>query len=72
MAISAPAETTAAATVVQFWNVPVNVAVWITVFGLFITAVNFAAFVFMERSVAMFPDLSFADRHLDRSRICNS
>lgn len=41
MAISAPAEITAAATVVQFWNVPVNVAVWITVFGLFITAVNF-------------------------------
>ncbi|KAJ5126506.1 hypothetical protein N7448_007285 [Penicillium atrosanguineum] len=40
MAISAPAEITAAATVVQFWNVPVNVAVWITVFGSFITVVN--------------------------------
>lgn len=33
MAISASAEITAAAIVVQFWNVPVNVAVWDTVFG---------------------------------------
>ncbi|KAJ6121184.1 hypothetical protein N7523_005464 [Penicillium sp. IBT 18751x] len=41
MAISTPAEITAAATVVQFWNVPVNVAVWITIFGFFISVVNF-------------------------------
>ena len=41
MAISAPAEITAAATVVQFWKVPVNVAVWITVFGVSIALINF-------------------------------
>lgn len=41
MAISAPTEITAAATIVQFWNDSVSPAVWITVFGVFITALNF-------------------------------
>ncbi|EQB59025.1 amino acid permease [Colletotrichum gloeosporioides Cg-14] len=42
MAISVPAEISAAATLVQFWNTSVNPAVWITVFLLFIIVVNFA------------------------------
>ncbi|KAJ5903157.1 hypothetical protein N7504_005540 [Penicillium tannophilum] len=41
MAISAPTEITAAATLIQFWNTEVNVAVWIAVFGFFIVALNF-------------------------------
>jgi len=41
MAISAPAEITAAATIVQFWNASVSPAVWITVFGLVIAVLNF-------------------------------
>lgn len=41
MAISAPTEITAAATLVQFWNSSVNVAVWIAVFGFLIVALNF-------------------------------
>jgi amino acid permease len=41
MAISAPAEITAAATIVQFWNSSVSPAVWITVFGLVIAVLNF-------------------------------
>lgn len=41
MAISAPTEITAAATLVQFWDVDVSPAVWITVFGVFIVVVNF-------------------------------
>ena len=41
MAISAPTEITAAATLVQFWHVSVNTAVWITIFGIFIIALNF-------------------------------
>ncbi|KAF4835222.1 Proline-specific permease [Colletotrichum tropicale] len=42
MAISVPAEISAAATLVQFWNTSVNPAVWITVFLFFIIVVNFA------------------------------
>lgn len=41
MAISVPAEISAAATVVQFWNATINPAVWITVFLVFIVVVNF-------------------------------
>lgn len=42
MAISVPAEISAAATVIQFWNDSVNSAVWISVFLVFIVAINFA------------------------------
>ncbi|KAF4901302.1 Proline-specific permease [Colletotrichum viniferum] len=42
MAVSVPAEISAAATLVQFWNTSVNPAVWITIFLLFIIVVNFA------------------------------
>lgn len=41
MAISAPTEITAAATIVEFWHPSVNPAVWMTVFGVFITGLNF-------------------------------
>lgn len=42
MAISAPAEITAAATVVQFWNATINPGVWLTVFMVVVIAINFA------------------------------
>lgn len=43
MAISVPAELSAAATLVQFWEdgAKVNPAVWITVFLVVIAALNF-------------------------------
>ncbi|KAK8058571.1 hypothetical protein PG994_009019, partial [Apiospora phragmitis] len=41
MAISVPAEISAAATIVQYWNWWVSPAVWITVFLVFIMALNF-------------------------------
>lgn len=40
MAITIPAEISAAATVIQFWNTSVNPGVWITVFLVFIIALN--------------------------------
>ncbi|WQF79100.1 Putative amino acid permease/ SLC12A domain-containing protein [Colletotrichum destructivum] len=41
MSISVPAEISAAATLIQFWNTSVNPGVWITVFLVFIITVNF-------------------------------
>ncbi|WYZ38131.1 hypothetical protein EsH8_III_000045 [Colletotrichum jinshuiense] len=41
MSISVPAEISAAATLIQFWNTSVNPGVWITVFLVFIVTVNF-------------------------------
>lgn len=41
MAISVPAEISAAATIVQYWNWWVNPAVWITLFLVFIVVLNF-------------------------------
>jgi hypothetical protein len=41
MSISVPAEISAAATLIQFWNDSINPAVWITIFLVFITAINF-------------------------------
>ena len=38
--ITVPAEITAASLVVQYWNPPVNVAVWITIFMIVIIALN--------------------------------
>ena len=40
MSITVPAEISAAATVIQFWNKSVNPAVWITVFLVFIVVLN--------------------------------
>jgi amino acid permease len=41
MSISVPAEISAAATLIQFWNDSINPAVWITIFLVFIIAINF-------------------------------
>ncbi len=41
MAISAPAEISAAATLIQFWNTDINPGVWITVFLVVIIVLNF-------------------------------
>jgi amino acid transporter len=41
MSITAPAEVTADATLVQYWHIDVSIAVWITVFALFILVINF-------------------------------
>ncbi|CAJ0554907.1 Ff.00g134200.m01.CDS01 [Fusarium sp. VM40] len=40
MAINIPAEISAAATLIQFWNTSINPGVWITIFLVFIIAVN--------------------------------
>lgn len=40
MAITVPAEISAAATVIQFWNKAINPGVWITVFLVVIVALN--------------------------------
>lgn len=40
MAISVPAEISAAATVIQFWNASINSAVWISVFLVLIILLN--------------------------------
>ncbi|CAI7577447.1 unnamed protein product [Penicillium bialowiezense] len=57
MAISAPTEITAAATIVQFWNDSVSPAVWITVFGVFITALNFCNVKLYGESEVIFASL---------------
>lgn len=41
MAITAAAEVSAAATVVQFWNTSINVAAWITPIAVLIVVINF-------------------------------
>ena len=41
MSISVPAEISAAATLIQFWNDSINPAVWITIFLVFIIVINF-------------------------------
>lgn len=40
MAISVPAEISAAATVIQFWNASINSAVWISVFLVLLVVLN--------------------------------
>ncbi|KAJ6002219.1 hypothetical protein N7499_001916 [Penicillium canescens] len=57
MAISAPAEITAAATIVQFWNPPVDPAVWITVFGFCIAVLNFCNVRLYGESEVVFASL---------------
>jgi len=41
IAIAVPAEISAAAVLVQFWNTSIHPAVWITIFLVFIVVVNF-------------------------------
>ena len=40
MSISVPAEISAAATVIQFWNTSINPGVWITIFLFAIIVLN--------------------------------
>lgn len=54
MAISVPAELSAAATIVQFWDTTTNPAVWITVFLVVIVALNFAGVRFYGESEIIF------------------
>lgn len=42
MAVTAPAELSAAATLISFWNTTINQAVWFTVFIVVIAALNFS------------------------------
>ncbi|KAH8671693.1 amino acid permease [Xylariales sp. PMI_506] len=57
MAISVPAEISAAATVIQYWNATVNSAVWITVFLVFIVALNFCGVRLYGESEFIFASL---------------
>ncbi|KAK7967278.1 uncharacterized protein PG986_001555, partial [Apiospora aurea] len=57
MAISVPAEISAAATIVQYWNWWVSPAVWITVFLVFIMALNFCAVRLYGESEFIFASL---------------
>jgi len=61
MSISVPAEISAAATLVQFWNHSISPAVWITVFLVFIIAINFCG-------VRLYGEVSF-DGKVNRSGI---
>ncbi|KAL4740768.1 amino acid permease/ SLC12A domain-containing protein [Aspergillus similis] len=57
MSITAPAEVTAAATLVQYWHVDVSIAVWITVFALFILVINFCGVRLYGESEMIFSSL---------------
>ncbi|KAL4794889.1 amino acid permease/ SLC12A domain-containing protein [Aspergillus venezuelensis] len=57
MSISAPAEITAAATLIQYWDVDVNIAVWITVFTVFIAGINFCNVKLYGESEVIFSSL---------------
>ncbi|KAL4817638.1 amino acid permease/ SLC12A domain-containing protein [Aspergillus spinulosporus] len=57
MSITAPAEVIAAATLVQYWRVDVSIAVWITVFALFILVINFCNIRLYGESEVIFSSL---------------
>ncbi|KAF4964602.1 hypothetical protein FSARC_7508 [Fusarium sarcochroum] len=57
MSINMPAEISAAATLVQFWNTSINPGVWITVFLLFIIAVNLCGVRLYGESEVVFASL---------------
>ncbi|KAH8691464.1 amino acid permease/ SLC12A domain-containing protein [Talaromyces proteolyticus] len=57
MTINVAAEISAAATVIQFWNISVNVAVWITVFLVFIVIINFCGVRLYGESEVIFASL---------------
>ncbi|KAH8807280.1 amino acid permease [Xylogone sp. PMI_703] len=57
MTITVPAEISAAATLVQFWNDSVNPAVWITVFLVFIVVINFCGVKLYGESEVVFATL---------------
>ncbi|OKL61712.1 hypothetical protein UA08_02332 [Talaromyces atroroseus] len=57
MAISVPAEISAAATVIQFWNASINSAVWISVFLVLIISLNLCGVRFYGESEVVFASL---------------
>lgn len=57
MAITVPAEISAAATVIQFWNKSINPGVWITVFLVVIVALNFCGVRLYGESEVVFASL---------------
>ncbi|KAK1239843.1 hypothetical protein MKX08_007285 [Trichoderma sp. CBMAI-0020] len=57
MAITVPAEISAAATVIQFWNKTINPGVWITVFLVVIVALNLCGVRLYGESEVVFASL---------------
>ncbi|EHK46875.1 hypothetical protein TRIATDRAFT_316879 [Trichoderma atroviride IMI 206040] len=57
MAITVPAEISAAATVIQFWNKSINPGVWITVFLVVIVALNLCGVRLYGESEVVFASL---------------
>ncbi|KAG4270006.1 hypothetical protein FPRO04_11838 [Fusarium proliferatum] len=57
MAINMPAEISAAATLVQFWNTSINPGVWITIFLLFIIVANLCGAKLYGESEVVFASL---------------
>ncbi|KAG9496423.1 hypothetical protein J7337_013011 [Fusarium musae] len=57
MAINMPAEISAAATLVQFWNTSVNPGVWITIFLVFIIVANLCGAKLYGESEVVFASL---------------
>ncbi|KAF5559057.1 amino acid permease [Fusarium mexicanum] len=57
MAINMPAEISAAATLVQFWNTSINPGVWITIFLLFIIVANLCGAKLYGESEVIFASL---------------
>ncbi|KAM0456922.1 hypothetical protein ACHAPV_006897 [Trichoderma viride] len=57
MAITVPAEISAAATVIQFWNKSINPGVWITVFLVVIVALNLCGVRLYGESEVIFASL---------------
>ncbi|KAH6667596.1 amino acid permease [Halenospora varia] len=60
MAISVPAELSAAATLVQFWDSTTNPAVWITVFLVVIVILNFCGVKLYGESEVIFASMKIA------------
>ncbi|KAK4543240.1 hypothetical protein LTR36_005790 [Oleoguttula mirabilis] len=57
MAITAPAELSAAATVIQFWNASINQAVWFSIFIVLIMLLNFCPVKWYGESEVFFAAL---------------
>ncbi|KKA31070.1 hypothetical protein TD95_002564 [Thielaviopsis punctulata] len=57
IAIAVPAELSAAATVIQFWNTSVSPAVWLTIFLVFIVTLNFCGVRLYGESEVIFASL---------------
>ncbi|KAJ8070921.1 hypothetical protein OCU04_001280 [Sclerotinia nivalis] len=60
MAISIPAELSAAATLIQFWDSSTNPAVWITVFLVVIVCLNFCGVRMYGESEVIFASMKIA------------